>query len=194
MVFALGVRALMLELAILGELHDPKHGYELRQSLSAALGPLRRLSFGSLYPALHRLSDQGLIKVVGDGGSSRTSRRQVIYQITAGGREYLTRHLADASVDDDALGLTMRLMSKASAGTRLALLKARRAQVLARREAARVASRSTDSWVRARAELDAQQNEAELTWLDRLIASVGADLTPKTYRSGETHGSSEPPF
>ena len=60
----MGVRSSMLELAILGELEEPLHGYEVRKRLSRSLGPVRSLSFGSLYPALHRLADQGLITVV----------------------------------------------------------------------------------------------------------------------------------
>ena len=60
----MGVRSSMLELAILGELEDPLHGYELRKRLSRSLGSVRRLSYGSLYPALHRLADRGLIEVV----------------------------------------------------------------------------------------------------------------------------------
>ena len=40
----------VLELAVLGLLHDaPMHGYELRKRLNALLGPLRAISYGSLY-------------------------------------------------------------------------------------------------------------------------------------------------
>lgn len=166
----------MLELAILGELDQPLHGYELRQRLSVALGPVRRLSFGSLYPALHRLSAAGLIDEIDMPQTSsmpeHTARRQVIYHLTDKGRAHLAEHLEEAATDDDSLGLTMRLMSKASPATRLALLKQRRAEVLQRREANRSASASTDSWVRSRAALDAQQADNELDWLDGQIAEL----------------------
>lgn len=184
----MGVRASMLELAILGELQDPLHGYELRKRLSQSLGPVRRLSFGSLYPALHRLEERGLILVTsptsaGPRRPERTadkasSRKQISYQITPVGQEYLASALTHARVDDDSLGLTFGLMSKATPATRLALLKERREQVAARQEAGRQARESQDFWVRSKAELDSQQAQSELDWLDRLIQADGPTPAP----------------
>ena len=55
----------MLELAILGLLHEaPAHGYELRKQLGLRLGGFRLFSYGSLYPALRRLTRSGLIESV----------------------------------------------------------------------------------------------------------------------------------
>ncbi|HET7531457.1 MAG TPA: PadR family transcriptional regulator, partial [Mycobacteriales bacterium] len=46
----------MLELAVLGLLHEsPLHGYELRKRVNALLGPLRAISYGSLYPCLKEM-------------------------------------------------------------------------------------------------------------------------------------------
>lgn len=175
----------MLELAILGELDEPLHGYELRKRLSRTLGPVRRLSYGSLYPALHRLADRGLIRVVdgsvsGAGKERRSSRpatssgaekRQVVYQTTAVGRDYLSNALTGAAVDDESLGLTMGLMSRATPATRLTLLMQRRAQVLDRHDAGQKAKQSSDFWVRSKGELDSEQALSELSWIDRLIKS-----------------------
>lgn len=181
----MGVRGSMLELAILGELQYPLHGYELRKRLSRSLGPVRRLSFGSLYPALHRLEERGLIRVTSPTSpgprmpaktgteSTSSTRKQVTYQITAVGQEYLTAQLATADVDDDSLPLTIGLMSKATPATQLALLKERREQVLARQEAGREAKESQDFWIRSKAELDSQQAQSELDWLNHLIHSDG---------------------
>lgn len=182
----MSVRASMLELAILGELQQPLHGYELRKRLSLVLGPLRRLSFGSLYPALHRLEERGLIRVLASEGAPAhkavrreqskvsRSRKQVTYQITAEGQEYLAASLQNAAVDDDSLPLTIGLMSKATPATRLALLMERRQHVLARQEAGRTAKESKDFWIRSKAELDSQQAQRELEWLDHLIQEGGA--------------------
>lgn len=174
----MGVRASMLELAILGELTHPLHGYEIRKRLSRTLGPVRRLSFGSLYPALHRLEGRGLIEKV----PHSRSRKQVCYQITPAGSAHLEATLAEAQVDDDALPLTIGLLSKATPATRLTLLKARREQVLARQAAGRQAKQSKDFWVRSKAELDSQQAQSELEWLDRLIQTDDSPPThsPKT--------------
>ena len=182
----MGVRSSMLELAILGELQRPLHGYELRKRLSRTLGPLRRLSFGSIYPALHRLEERGLIRVTSpqspgprmpeksSGQKSSSNRKQVSYQITAVGSEFLTASLATAQVDDDSLPLTIGLMSKATPATRLALLKERREQVLARQAAGKEDKQSKDFWVRSKAELDSEQAQSELDWLDRLIQADAA--------------------
>jgi DNA-binding PadR family transcriptional regulator len=53
----------VLELAILGLLKEQElHGYELKKRLVEALGPLSRVSFGSLYPALGRLQAAGAVE------------------------------------------------------------------------------------------------------------------------------------
>lgn len=182
----MGVRSSMLELAILGELEEPLHGYELRKRLSRSLGPVRRLSFGSLYPALHRLDDSGLIAVVDvvppgtktstwlSGRSGRpelpsSTKKQVVYQTTKAGQEHLQSALAKVELDDDSIDLAMGLMSHATPATRLTLLMKRRSQVLARHEASEKAKLSSDYWIRSKGELDSQQTLSELSWIDRLI-------------------------
>ena len=50
----------MLELAVLGLLKErTMHGYELRKQLGTMLGPFWQVSWGSLYPALRRLTKIG---------------------------------------------------------------------------------------------------------------------------------------
>ncbi len=212
----------MLELAILGELEQPLHGYELRKRLSRSLGTVRRLSFGSLYPALHRLADAGLIEVVDQGGiptkptraagttasakaaarakaaaentapqatvPTDKTKRQVQYRITQKGREFLTKALETAAVDDESMPLTVGLMSRATPATRLTLLMQRRAQVLERHAASQQAGQSSDFWIRSRGELDAQQALSELSWIDRLIQSdqTLSQLAPGQYPDTNT--------
>ena len=63
----------MLELAILGLLDErPMHGYELRKRLSEMLGTVRTVSFGSLYPTLRRLQQQG--DIVEDASAATATR------------------------------------------------------------------------------------------------------------------------
>jgi len=55
----------LLDLAVLGLLADAdRHGYELRKQLIELFGARRAMSFGSLYPALARLEQAGLVKAV----------------------------------------------------------------------------------------------------------------------------------
>ncbi len=181
----MGVRSNMLELAILGELYEPLHGYELRKRIAGLLGPVRRLSFGSLYPALHRLDERGLIRVVevgpAEGRRSKWSgktarsdstlprRKQVIYQTTEAGRTHLKNALADADVGDESMDLTVSLMSRATPAIRMGLMKRRRSLVEQRRDAAERAKLSSDFWIRSRGELESEQAFTELAWIDRMI-------------------------
>jgi DNA-binding PadR family transcriptional regulator len=55
-------RGKLYELVILGELiGGPHHGYLLREILGKIFGPFRQMSWGALYPLIHRLEQQGLI-------------------------------------------------------------------------------------------------------------------------------------
>ena len=52
----------MYELFVLGELvHKPMHGYLLQRVVQEAIGPVRQMSWGALYPLLKRLERDGLI-------------------------------------------------------------------------------------------------------------------------------------
>ena len=57
----------MLELAVLGLLKErTMHGYELRKQLGTMLGPFWQVSWGSLYPALRRLTKIGALEKVAE--------------------------------------------------------------------------------------------------------------------------------
>jgi PadR family transcriptional regulator PadR len=70
----------------------PRHGYAVIEFLRASTGGRLDLPTGTIYPALHRLEDAGLIagtwSVVG-------GRRRRSYTLTAAGREALTGKRAD---------------------------------------------------------------------------------------------------
>src|SRR5437016_11712077 len=81
-------RSGVLELAVLGLLHEsPLHGYELRKRVNALLGPLRAISYGSLYPCLKEMTAAGLIaadETASEAGAGRRSR--IVYKLTAEGK------------------------------------------------------------------------------------------------------------
>src|SRR5690606_18296791 len=65
----------VLTLAILGTLAErPLHGYEIRKRLGAELGPFRALSYGSLYPCLKRMVEEGVIEVTDDVAEDGAAR------------------------------------------------------------------------------------------------------------------------
>ncbi|MEF9523494.1 MULTISPECIES: PadR family transcriptional regulator [Streptomyces] len=85
----------MLELAILGFLADgPLHGYQLRRRIAHLSGHARPVSDGSLYPAINRLVNAGLLDRRAEPGASAAQRH--VLSMTADGRTELLRRLRDA--------------------------------------------------------------------------------------------------
>jgi transcriptional regulator len=66
---------------------EPLHGFAIGQRLSQVSGDELRVSDGSLYPALHKLEQQGWIKA--EWKTSELGRRVRFYALTASGRRRL---------------------------------------------------------------------------------------------------------
>lgn len=66
----------------------PGHGYAIAEALRARTEAVVDLGEGTLYPALHRLEDAGLIA---GRWSEVNGRRRRIYQLTTKGERALTR-------------------------------------------------------------------------------------------------------
>ncbi len=76
-----------LDLMVLGVLADgPKYGYSLQQSLRTASYGRIDPKAGTLYPLLHRLEDDGLIRAKWD---TSTGRKRKWYELTAAGKKRL---------------------------------------------------------------------------------------------------------
>jgi DNA-binding PadR family transcriptional regulator len=95
----------LAKLAILGALMEkPMHGYELKQYFEHAPGVFWMINYGSIYPALKKLEEEGLVK--GRAKASGTARPKIIYRITKSGegtfRKTLKERLKkDAFVRDE---------------------------------------------------------------------------------------------
>ena len=74
-------------LVLLGLLRrNPLHGYELKHIIEEHMGGWTSIAFGSIYFALGKLDEEGMVeKVADEQHGNRPSRR--IYQITDAGRE-----------------------------------------------------------------------------------------------------------
>lgn len=70
-------------LAVRGALH----GYAITQHIQAASSEMLRVEEGSLYPALHRLEQEGWIE--GSWGTSESGRQARFYVLTRAGRRQL---------------------------------------------------------------------------------------------------------
>jgi PadR family transcriptional regulator, regulatory protein PadR len=79
---------------------QPVHGYAIAQRLQQISRDIVQVPGGSLYPALHRLENRGLVK--SDWKETETGRDAKFYRLTKKGRAHLEaqtvswRRLADA--------------------------------------------------------------------------------------------------
>src|SRR5437762_7750921 len=69
-------------------LFGPAHGHTIAHAIEASSDDVLQVEHGSLYPALHRLEDQGLI--VAFWGTSENNRKAKYYRLSASGRKHLT--------------------------------------------------------------------------------------------------------
>jgi transcriptional regulator len=67
----------------------PQHGYGIAARLEQVSGGRLQLNMGTLYPALMRLEQRGLLR--GKWGTTETSRRARYYDLTAAGRRQLAK-------------------------------------------------------------------------------------------------------
>jgi len=74
----------VLILAVLAS--GPKHGYQLALELEERSGGALRLQYGTLYPILHKIEKDGLIRGTWDEGAPR---KRKTYEVTKKGRQYL---------------------------------------------------------------------------------------------------------
>ena len=178
----------VLELAILGLLHEaPLHGYELRKRLNAKLGLFRALSYGTLYPALKHLLDEGLIhqaeSLVDPLGQkspepfvSPNTRGRIVYELTPTGKERfqtLVSRPGPSAVEDGVFDVHLAFFARTDAATRLRILEARRTRLQERLDGVRTAMTKTterlDMYTQALQRHGEESTEREVRWLTELI-------------------------
>jgi DNA-binding PadR family transcriptional regulator len=97
---------------------EPAHGYQLRQRLVGALGPVgAALNPGQVYVTLARLERAGLVEAETVGQARQPDKR--VYRLTAAGREEVATWLADVSWPKVA-PVEFHLKLVAAAATRMA--------------------------------------------------------------------------
>src|SRR6186997_2311355 len=80
-----------LDLMVLQTLDSlgPRHGYAIAARLEQVSGGALQLNMGTLYPALMRLEQRGLLR--GQWGTTETNRKARFYSVTPAGRRQLAR-------------------------------------------------------------------------------------------------------
>jgi len=77
-----------LDLMILKTLSwAPAHGYGIARWIESCTSDVLEVEEGSLYPALHRLEDRGLITA--EWGTTELNRKAKFYRLTATGKKQL---------------------------------------------------------------------------------------------------------
>jgi len=66
---------------------EPTNGYDLTQRIQAISRDVLNVNAGSLYPALYRLEERGLVRA--EWQSTDKGRRAKVYSLTAQGRKQL---------------------------------------------------------------------------------------------------------
>lgn len=187
----------VLDHTVLGVLSDgPLHGYELRKRLTAILGPFRALSFGSLYPCLHRLTDAGLIEQIDmvdreDIVGVSTKRARIVYALTSEGKETFADWVADSGPEaweDEAFAARLAFFSRTEAAVRLRILEGRRTRLEERLSALQASIDRTQERMDVYAERLQQHGiegaEREVSWIEELIATErGARVERKEARA-----------
>jgi DNA-binding PadR family transcriptional regulator len=177
-----GQRSRVLELAVLGLLHEtPMHGYELRKRLNALLGAFRAFGYGSLYPCLKMLLSQRLIAEEEPDGPPKPlagRRSKIVYRLTADGKERLQQLLTEtgpAAWEDDGFGVRFAFFGQTRADIRLRVLEGRRTRLEERLDGVRAAMARTaerlDSYTLELHRHGLESVEREVRWLNELIAS-----------------------
>jgi transcriptional regulator len=74
---------------------EPMHGWAISQRLKQISGDILQVSDGSLYPALHKLEQEGWIQA--EWATSENNRKAKYYSLTRRGRKKLDRETANWS-------------------------------------------------------------------------------------------------
>ncbi|GHO71252.1 hypothetical protein KSC_101440 [Ktedonobacter sp. SOSP1-52] len=180
------------ELFVVGELmNGPQHGYKLHAIIQRILGPFHRLSWGTLYPLIRRLEQQGLITSESeqdDTAVSHEGHRQTrkLYRLTDAGRDRffaLMRDPGEYSPDyPDLFAVKLSKFGLVDSSVQLAVLQHYREYLSVLREhyahgISRVMSNpeirdQERSFILQLAEYHIHSYDATLAWLDTKIVNL----------------------
>ncbi|HEC35376.1 MAG TPA: PadR family transcriptional regulator [Anaerolineae bacterium] len=161
----------------------PMSGYDIRRFLKSLSWLIGSPSFGSLYPALRALLEEGLVTVETFPRQDRQPRK--IYSITEAGRQALQEWINQPAGPEISLkAFLMRLILAGSFSHTglVSLLHQRRSQVAAYRTAMEQAlalmDEAADLGQRLTLEYGLAVANAELAWLDRVLDRVSQQSLP----------------
>ena len=86
---------------------QPMHGWGIAQRIRQVSKEVLQVNQGALYPALHRLEQQGWIRA--KWGESENNRRAKYYSVTPEGVKYLRQEQAQWKRLSEAIGLVLEM-------------------------------------------------------------------------------------
>ncbi len=87
---------------------EPKHGWAIAKRIQQVTDDVLQVTQGALYPALHRLEQQGWIR--SEWKASETGREAKFYSLTRAGAAQLEKELAQWERLSQAVGLVVRMV------------------------------------------------------------------------------------
>ncbi len=85
---------------------EPKHGWAIAKRIEQVSNDVLQVTQGGLYPALHRLEQQGWVRA--EWRASETGREAKFYSLTRAGRTQLDKELAQWERLSNAVALVIR--------------------------------------------------------------------------------------
>ncbi len=168
----------MLELAILGLLKERSmHGYQLSKRLTDSLGGFWRVSYGSLYPTLRRLEQQGAVERV--FAEQEVGRRKNVYRITEKGESMFLELLEEAggesASEENPFRVRLAFFKYLAPDTRIRVLERRRAFLEERLSLIRTSLAGVrdgnDTYTLSLMQHGLDATQSDIAWLNGLIAA-----------------------
>ena len=165
----------MLELAILGLLKErAMHGYQLKKRLADTLGSFWQVSYGSLYPTLRRLQNEGAVEMIFP--KEDLARRKNVYRITEKGEQLFAELLERAgheATEDNGFSVRFAFFRYLKPETRIRLLERRRAFLEGRwsnlRQSMQNYRERIDNYTMSLMNHELAATEVDIRWLNDLI-------------------------
>lgn len=161
-------------------------GYEIKKRVGTALTSVTHASYGTLYPTLHRLLEEGAVHMEEQQQSNRPVRK--VYRITARGQQELDAWLHEPAENDRVTReflLKLFLAGELPAESIKHLLVHRRTATETQLAAMQQTHHDlngnlsmTQQWVQ---DYTIELCRVELRWLNRLIAQIEAPAVPATH-------------
>jgi PadR family transcriptional regulator PadR len=86
---------------------EPTHGWAIAKRIEQVSKDVLQVTQGALYPALHRLEQQGWISA--KWMKTETGREAKFYKLTRAGKEQLEKEVADWQRLSHAIGLVIQM-------------------------------------------------------------------------------------